>query len=145
MEQGCSLPVEGTQYEHLHMRLSAVDFDVKSKDLQIEALMRRVECLEEVVCSCSANKRPVLGTAVSEKIEGTDCVNSTARFDRNELIQRIWEIEAMSSGETSRKDLRETERELDLACNFIGPKDSINLARRTNRHSKNSAWVCTLQ
>lgn len=145
MKQRCSLPVEGTQYEHLDMRLSAVDFDVKSKDLQIEALLRRVECLEEVVCSCSPNKKPVLGTAVSEKSEDTNCVNSTARFERNELLQRIWEIEAMSSGETSRKDLRETERELDFACNFIGPKESINLAPRANQHSKSSAWVCTLQ
>ena len=147
-EQGCSLQVEGTQYEHLHTRLSAVDYDIKSKELQIDALLRRVERLEETLCHRTPIKGPVVGTAsaVSRRTEDTVCVSSlgnTARFDRNELVHRIWEIEAMSSGETSQKGLEKTEKEIDSACDFVEPKDSINLTPADSENTRH--WVCHLK
>ena len=87
-------------------------------------------------------------SAVSRRTEDTGCVSSlgnTARFDRNELVHRIWEIEAMSSGETSQKSLEKAEREMDFACDFVEPKDSINLAPTAIQDSKNTGhWVCSL-
>ena len=152
IEQGCPFPVEDTQSERFHMRLSAVDYDVKSKELQINTLLRRVERLEETVCSCNPNKGPALGTAsiTNRKTEDTACINetlgNTARFERHELLHRIWEIETMSFSETSLKGLQEAERELDSACDFIEPKVSVNLAPTASRGSRNSRpRMCSLQ
>ena len=51
----------------------------------------------------------------------------------------------MSSGETSQKSLEKAEREMDFACDFVEPKDSINLAPTAIQDSKNTGhWVCSL-
>ena len=143
--------VEDMGSHHLHARLCAVDYDVKSKEVQISTLLSRVERLEETVCNQKPKKGPAQESVavVNRKTEVTasmsDSLTNTTGFERNELIRRICEIEEMPADGVPLKGHQQTERELDSACDFVEPMGSTNQKPREVQGMNSRHWVCNLQ